>query len=105
MWWSLNLRRFIIFNHERHSRRSYQEQHSRSVWEPSRPVGCSRRQPEQKESCRLTRCLAAFMLAELGDPDDVAAAQGVTDGTGDNGIDAVFYDALEKNCILVQSKW
>lgn len=62
-------------------------------------------QPEQKESCRLTRSLAAFILAELGDLDDVAAAQAITDGTGDNGIDAVYYDAVEKNCLLVQSKW
>lgn len=37
--------------------------------------------------------------------DDVAAAQSVIDGTGDNGIDAVYYDAAEKNCFLVQSKW
>ena len=60
---------------------------------------------EQKESCRLTRSLAAFVVAELGGLDDVAAAQAVTDGTGDNGIDAVYYDPVEKNCLLVQSKW
>lgn len=62
-------------------------------------------QPEQKDSVRLTRSLAAFVLAELGRLDDVAAAQSVTDGTGDNGIDAVHYDAAEKNRFLVQSKW
>src|SRR5258706_7777909 len=62
-------------------------------------------QPEQKESCRLTRSRAAFIIAELGSLDDVAAAQAVTDGTGDNGIDAVYYDPAEKNCFLVQSKW
>ena len=62
-------------------------------------------QAEQKDSCRLTRSLAAFALAELGSVDDVAAAQAITDGTGDNGIDAVYYDAAEKNCFLVQSKW
>ena len=62
-------------------------------------------QADQKESCRLTRSLAAFAIAELSGLDDVAAAQSVTDGTGDNGIDAVYYDLAEKNCILVQSKW
>jgi hypothetical protein len=62
-------------------------------------------QAEQKDSSRLTRSLAAFALAELGSLDDIAAAQAVTDGTGDNGIDAVYYDAAEKNCFLVQSKW
>jgi hypothetical protein len=60
---------------------------------------------EQKEACRLTRSLAAFAVAELGDVDDVTAAKAVTDGTGDNGIDAVYYDAAEKNCYLIQSKW
>jgi len=62
-------------------------------------------QPAQKETVRLTRCLAAFVIAELADADDVAAAQAVTDGSGDNGIDAVYYDTAEKNCFLVQSKW
>lgn len=62
-------------------------------------------QPEQKEMTRLTRSLAAFVLAELGGLDDVGSAQGVTDGTGDNGIDAVYFDAAEKNCFLVQTKW
>jgi hypothetical protein len=60
---------------------------------------------DQKESSRLTRSLAAFAVAELGGLDDVGAAQTVTDGSGDNGIDAVYYDPVEKNCFLVQSKW
>src|SRR5712691_4277857 len=60
---------------------------------------------DQKESCRLTRGLAAFAVVELSNLDDIAAAQVVTDGTGDNGIDGVYYDLAEKNCILVQSKW
>jgi hypothetical protein len=61
--------------------------------------------PEQQENVRLTRGLAAFAVAELGGVDDVAAAITVTDGGGDNGIDAVYYDAAEKNCFFVQSKW
>ncbi len=60
---------------------------------------------EQREKARLTRALAAFAIAELGSLDDLSAAQCVTDGSGDNGIDAVYYDAAEKNCLLVQSKW
>lgn len=59
----------------------------------------------QREMVRLTRSLAAFVVAELGDVDDVAAAASVTDGTGDNGIDAVYYHATEKNCFIAQSKW
>ncbi len=60
---------------------------------------------DQREKARLTRCLAAFPIAELGNLDDLAAAQCVTDGAGDNGIDAVYYDAAERNCFVVQSKW
>lgn len=56
---------------------------------------------EQRETCRLTRSLAAFSIVELGKLDDLAGAQVVTDGTGDNGIDAVYYDLAERNCILV----
>lgn len=62
-------------------------------------------QPDQNDSARLTRSLAAFALAELGNLDDVAAAAAIIDGTGDNGIDGVYYDTAEKNCFLVQSKW
>src|SRR5262252_5251069 len=60
---------------------------------------------EQREKSRLTRCLAALAIAELGDLDDQAAAQCVTDGTGDNGIDAVYFEPVERNCLMVQSKW
>jgi hypothetical protein len=31
--------------------------------------------------------------------------QCVTDGPQDNGIDSVYYDPVERNCLLVQSKW
>lgn len=60
---------------------------------------------EQREKAKLTRSLAAFAVAELGKLDDQAATRCVTDGPQDNGIDAVYYDAAERNCILVQSKW
>lgn len=61
--------------------------------------------PEQLEAYRLTRSLAAFAVAELGEIDDGPAAQTVTDGAQDNGIDAVFFDPVEHNCLMVQSKW
>jgi hypothetical protein len=60
---------------------------------------------EQLEAARLTRSLAAFAVAELGGIDDTPAAQAVTDGSHDNGIDAVYFDPAEHNCLLVQSKW
>jgi hypothetical protein len=60
---------------------------------------------EQREKVRLTRSLAAFSIAELGNVDDLTAAQCVTDGSGDNGVDSVYYDAAERNCLIIQSKW
>jgi hypothetical protein len=61
--------------------------------------------PEQKELFRLTRSLAAFVVAEFGALDDAPAAQTVTDGAQDNGIDAVYFDPAEHTCFLVQTKW
>ncbi len=60
---------------------------------------------EQFEKTKLTRCLAAFCIAEQSGLDDIAAAACVTDGTGDNGIDALYYDSAEKTCWVVQGKW
>ena len=61
---------------------------------------------EQLEAARLTRSLAAFAVAELGGIDDTSAAQAVTDGSqANNGIDAVYFDPAEHNCLLVQSQW
>src|SRR5256714_9783294 len=59
----------------------------------------------QREDCLLTRGLAAFVIAELSGAEDQAAAASVVDGSGDNGIDALYFDAPERVCYLVQSKW
>jgi len=61
--------------------------------------------PEQLETFRLTRSLAAFAVAELGGVDDAPAAQTITDGPQDSGIDAVYFDPVEHTCFLVQAKW
>ena len=61
--------------------------------------------PDQLDAFRLTRSLAAFAIAELSGLDDIPAAQTVTDGPQDNGIDAVYFDPVEHTCFLVQSKW
>jgi hypothetical protein len=53
----------------------------------------------------LTRSLAAFVVAELAKIDDKIAAKAVVDGSKDNGIDAFYYDANDRVCYLVQSKW
>ena len=53
----------------------------------------------------LTRGLSAFVIAALAQAKDPEAAQSVVDEGGDGGIDAVYFNATERRCYLVQSKW
>ena len=57
------------------------------------------------ENFFLTRSLAAFVIAELARVDDKIAAKAIVDGSKDNGIDAFYFEATERVCYLVQSKW
>ena len=59
---------------------------------------------EQRKQTFLTRALAAQALQRVSGVDDAAAAAAVTDGSGDNGIDAVYVDSYD-TVALVQSKW
>lgn len=59
----------------------------------------------EKESAFLTRALAAFCITHLADVKPDVSAACVTDGTHDNGIDAIYYDSVEKTLYFVQSKW
>lgn len=52
-----------------------------------------------------TRGLAAFVVMQLGGLDAETAAAGVTDGSRDNGIDAIAVVPNEHRMILVQAKW
>lgn len=59
-----------------------------------------------REMAVKTRGLAAFALESLvPDLDSVAAAKHVTDGSDDNGIDALYVDLRDKRIYVVQSKW
>ncbi|MCG8407870.1 MAG: hypothetical protein MI923_21935, partial [Phycisphaerales bacterium] len=53
----------------------------------------------------LSRSLAAFSLVYLAQVSDDVAASSITDGYGDNGIDAVYYHPADRTLYLVQSKW
>lgn len=53
----------------------------------------------------LTRGLAAYVLMYLAGISEDDAANAVTDGYEDNGIDAVYYHAAERVLYLVQTKW
>jgi AIPR protein len=60
---------------------------------------------DEREKCFLTRSLAAFAVAQLAGITALEAAKTVTDGTGDNGIDALHYDLVTKTMYVVQAKW
>lgn len=57
------------------------------------------------ETTRLTRGLAAWVLTQRAGISDEDAAAAVTDGFGDNGIDAILVDSDTSVVHLVQSKW
>lgn len=58
-----------------------------------------------EEELFLTRALAAYSVQILAQASPEKAAQAVTDGGEDNGIDAIHYDKSERRLYLVQSKW
>lgn len=57
------------------------------------------------EQMRLSRSVSAFALACMSDCSDTQAVEAIVDGFGDNGIDAIFYDAGSSRLYLVQGKW
>lgn len=61
---------------------------------------------EHIEQAQLTRALAAFVLTKVAGLSDEDAAASVTDGSDDNGIDAIAYvDSESPRLYVVQSKW
>lgn len=60
---------------------------------------------DQHDAHRLTRSLAAYAIARLCGLDDAAAAECITDGGDDGGIDAAHYDRANNQLLLVQSKF
>ncbi len=59
----------------------------------------------QKDHKILTRCLAAYGIYNSIECSYQEAAESVVDGGEDNGIDAIYYSAINKKLIIVQSKW
>lgn len=60
---------------------------------------------EEKNNKYYTRSIAALALIMMCGIDYDVAAQCVTDGYHDMGIDAVYNDTTQKKLFLVQSKW
>lgn len=63
------------------------------------------RSVSEKESALYSRSLAAFSLMVLSQCTVEEASNSVTDGYGDNGIDAVFFDKMANKLWIVQSKF
>ena len=59
---------------------------------------------EQHDKNRLSRSLAAFVIAHNADLAPAQAANAIVDGEGDNGIDAIHFDRPANRLWLVQSK-
>jgi hypothetical protein len=53
----------------------------------------------------LSRAVAALCIKNLADVDPDVAAQSITDGFDDNGLDAIYFDQNDDILFLVQSKW
>jgi hypothetical protein len=60
---------------------------------------------EMLETFFNTRSLAAYCIHFLSGCSADIAAESITDGGSDNGIDAVHYDEPNKRLYLVQAKW
>lgn len=59
----------------------------------------------QLENFFLTRSLAAYAIQHHAQISENIAADSITDGSNDNGIDAIYFDLQTKTLYLVQSKW
>ncbi len=58
--------------------------------------------PASRTSVFLSRALASFTVAQLAALEPAEAAQAVTDGSGDNSVDAIHYDRATKTLYVVQ---
>jgi hypothetical protein len=65
----------------------------------------STRPQEEQERTFLSRAQAAFVLTYLTGESATELAESITDGSQDNGIDAIFYHTTERVLYLAQSKW
>ena len=64
----------------------------------------SKKSDEEKITVFYSRALAAYYLHSKADIDVISAANCVTDGYNDNGIDAIYYDEPHSTLYLIQSK-
>jgi hypothetical protein len=65
----------------------------------------SQKSVEEQDQVFRTRALAAYALKTQAEVSFEISAQHVTDGYGDNGLDAVYFNRSDRVLYLVQSKW
>ena len=61
--------------------------------------------PDEQRNKLLSRALAALSIKSFCDVEPSVAAQAVTDGYQDGGLDAVYFDQRSDTLYMVQSKW
>ena len=61
--------------------------------------------PEQHETDRCSRSLAAYALCGICGIEDAAAVGALVDGGDDGGIDALYFDRAGQRLLVVQSKF
>ena len=66
---------------------------------------CLTTREEDFNNLFLTRAYAAYSLQVIADVPEDTAANSITDGVNDNGIDAILFDKSTKILWIVQSKW
>ena len=59
---------------------------------------------DNKQDKQISRAFSAFTLQALFDANPKVASQAVVDDYNDNGIDAIYYNELNKTLYIVQSK-
>lgn len=58
-----------------------------------------------EESKLLSRGIVAICVAGLSGLQYASIAKYITDGSGDNGIDGVYYDGARNKLYIIQAKW
>lgn len=66
---------------------------------------CEMRNESERENALYSRALAAYSLIVLTQCSISEAASCITDGFGDNGIDAIYFDKYTNKLWIVQSKF
>src|SRR3990172_11834867 len=71
---------------------------------PNLPPLFGNQTEENKRTKQVSRAFSAFVFQKILGIDAKTAAEMVVDDFNDNGIDAIYYDSINKTLYLIQSK-